>query len=507
MLDRIVGNANSLEEADLTALFVSQNAFGLPKNAKEQYLQMRPSILKLLQKEIFKGEQLQNIVSASVQTLSQSLPDLTTFNTSIVDQLPWERVAEVDLTDGTDESEFNLFALLNEFFCSAIIPHLTGLEFPESHELLASDLATLNENFYALALGFPRWFPVPGLPSAQLVRKRLLGNFTELFNNLANPPQKNVPQDDESMSGEEDTDADTPTPMTALNDLLSKHDVPIPMRAAIALQVIHHITSQAVPLAFWTLMHIYSLSVKPTDQQQTKEPSPVDRIRAETKKWVEAVQPPSIHPLFTSPPEISFRSTSELFNPSASTYLRSCIFEARRLYTASVKTAKITKPITITDVSTVGAEEEWELEAGSYLDIGLSQTLINTSTTHYLSPTTYNPARFPHVQSPSPLASSTFDDSEELITALVMALVTGITQLWDIAGAPKKSLWRTLQEAQAMAAGEKMVKEEGVKRVGVWQIPQAIDGASVKVPKGDVRVRVRRREGLDAKGRTMKKGK
>ena len=33
-------------------------------------------------------------------------------------------------------------------------------------------------------------------------------------------------------------------------------------------------------------------------------------------------------------------------------------------------------------------------------------------------------------------------------------------------------------------------------KVGVWQVPAAVHGASVMLPKTDVRVRIRRREGL-----------
>lgn len=34
------------------------------------------------------------------------------------------------------------------------------------------------------------------------------------------------------------------------------------------------------------------------------------------------------------------------------------------------------------------------------------------------------------------------------------------------------------------------------RKEGKWVIPQAVDGAQVKIPKRDIRVRVRRREGL-----------
>jgi hypothetical protein len=44
------------------------------------------------------------------------------------------------------------------------------------------------------------------------------------------------------------------------------------------------------------------------------------------------------------------------------------------------------------------------------------------------------------------------------------------------------------------------------KKVGEWVVPRAVDGANVKIPKHDIRVRIRRREGLPEQ-RTVRKAK
>ena len=346
LLDRVVGNTNAFDQSEATKWTVLRNACGLSRQLKDQYLQLQPSISDTLNAEIFKGKGLETITAAAIHTLSLSLPDLITFNSSMVDQLEWERVAGIELTDGVDEAECDLFAIVNQFLCSAIISPITGPQFPESYQLLASDLATLNQYYYSLALGLPRFFPLPGLPGASLARRRLLQSFTKLFDDLANPPIKRVIADDESLSGEE-TDADAPTPFTALHDLFTKHNLPLSARASIALEVIHNIVAQAVPLAFWTILHIYRASSQPADYANGE--TPLVRIREETKKWAEAIQPPSIHPSFPSPPEISFLGTAPLFNPSTFTYLRSCIFEAKRIYGTPIASAILTKPIIFTE--------------------------------------------------------------------------------------------------------------------------------------------------------------
>ena len=441
---------------------------------------------------------MEQILSSSLTTLTETLPDLVTFNTSMVDQMQWERVAGIDLTEETVEAECDLFSILNEFFCNAIIPPITGTVFPESYLLLASDLATFNQFFYPLALGLPRLYPLPGLPGAMLAKKRLLKNFERLFNELTNPPQKRVPDDDESLSGEE-TDADTPTPFTALNELFSKHDVPVQARAAIALHLLHSIYSEVVPLACWTILHIHQLSAS------AKSETLIASILKETKTWAEAVQPPSIHPSFPAPPEIRFLDKSKAISATSFPLLRSCINESRRLYKSSVSTLKLTKPITLTESESLrpGNPDQWELNAGSYVDIGVSHALMNTSAANFLTPNVYQPDRFVNTAPPSSVTSPS-SPRETLTTGLLLAFVAGTLQLWDISAAPKKTFRDQINEVSAAAAGEK--EPAASREPGTWVVPKAEDGGVVKVPKGDVRVRIRRREGLPERN-VVRKGR
>ncbi|KAH5859003.1 hypothetical protein HBI90_161390 [Parastagonospora nodorum] len=57
-------------------------------------------------------------------------------------------------------------------------------------------------------------------------------------------------------------------------------------------------------------------------------------------------------------------------------------------------------------------------------------------------------------------------------------------------------------EAKDAQLKEKREKEGKVEK---WVMPKAVDGASIKVPKADVRVRIRRREGLPAGGFGMRR--
>lgn len=512
VLKQLLEQWSSLEEPQGSKWAVLQNAFSIPDHAESQYFELAPAIASIVETEMFKGKQLEALVKASLNNLSETLPDFITFNSSIVDQMQWERVSNVELTDGTSEVECDLLMLLNEYCCNAILPPIMGMQFTESYQLLATDLATFNQRFWALALGLPRLSPIQGLPGAALAQKRLLQNFRKLFDDITNPPVRRVPADDESVSGDEDTDADVATPLTKLNELFTKHELTMDVRAAIALQLVHGVVAEVVPLVFWTIIYVYSSSSAQDTQIATE--APLGKIKVETRVWAQAIQPPSIHPSFPAPPEIRYISASEAITPKSFPFLWSCIQEARRLNNCSVSTYKITKPIVLEEagISQPGEQERWELDVGSYVDVGLSQSLINSSLANHISAPTFKADRFVNTGAPLSIVSPT-DTSEPYKTALLVALVAGIVQLWEISPAPKKSFFDHMQEAGAEASigaaaltGEqKAAKEEAKhekdikdKKMGKWVLPAAMDGASVKIPKGDVRVRIRRREGLPA---------
>lgn len=510
LLGQIYQNWQNLEMPDNNLPAILRNAFKLSSAMQNHYLELLPEISRVVEAELYGGSSKEELIKTSLKNISESLPDLVTFNSSIVDQMQWERVSNMELTDGTSEVECDIFTLINEFCCNAILPPIAGVQFTESYQLLATDLASLNEHFWALALGLPRFSPIQGLPASALARKRLIRNFANHFEGLTNPPVKRVPDDDESVSGEEDTDADIITPLMKLNQVFSKHELPMELRASIALHLVHDIVSEVVPLVFWTLLHIHSLSR--VQASQASDNLPLEKVKKETKTWAQAFQPPSIHPSFPAPPAIRFESATKALTPTSFPYLRSCISEARRLHSCSVSTYKIKHSFTLKeeDVTRPGREEHWELEAGSYIDIGLSQTMINSSPVSHSDPQTYKPERFLNAPIPSSIIAPN-DTSESYKTALLMPLVAGIMQLWEIAPAPKKSFFDQMQEAgnqasmgAAALAGEEIAasgeaeraREDAKRKNATWALPRAIDGASIKVPRSDVRVRIRRREGL-----------
>ncbi|KAJ4987475.1 hypothetical protein SVAN01_07075 [Stagonosporopsis vannaccii] len=510
LLEDLLKKHKNLVEHSTSRWAVLRNAYGMPKGFESGYFEVQPKINELINAEVFRSQAMENLVAASCKILTDTLPDLITFNSSIVDQMQWERVANIELTDGTSEAECDFFTLINDFCCNAILGPIAGAQFPESYQLLASDLAEFNRHYHALALGIPRLSPIQGLPTAALAKKRLLHNLINLFTELTHPKVRRVPDDDESVS-EEETDADTSTPLATLNALFTEHDVPIPARASIALDLIHSVAAEVIPLAFWTLVHIHSSSTWPLAQRD--EGTPFEQVKQETRSWAQAIQPPSIHPLFPAPPEISFTSPAQFRKLTPFPYLQSCINEARRLHSSSATMYNINQSIELDEKSLrPGEQEQWVLEAGSYIDVGLSQRLVNSSSAEFASPGTFKADRFVK-SAPGASIESPADVSRQYTNALLLSIIAGIVQLWEISPAPKKTFVEKMIEVRdevhagaaaldgdgkAKRSNNRVQKDGEEKKTGVWVLPKAVAAVSIQVPKSDMKVRIRRREDLPA---------
>jgi hypothetical protein len=85
-----------------------RNVFGLDNKDEALYLKIVPeleaAVLPHLQSRDGKNESFNNLV----RHLQGNLPDFVTFNPSIVDQEPWERLAQVVPSDDNNVAEASL---------------------------------------------------------------------------------------------------------------------------------------------------------------------------------------------------------------------------------------------------------------------------------------------------------------------------------------------------------------------------------------------------------------
>lgn len=451
-----------VSEAETNMWMVPKNAMGMPENAKDQYFGAHPIISKSFIQYFLNGPKMSHIVGVSIQALQENLPDLITFNPSTVDQMPWERVSDTELTDiadGHTEVEVSLLSLINDFLGHATLAPFIGPSFIEKYPEIFPDLQRFESSFFLLAAGIPRWFPVPHLTSSYLARKRLLNKLTELHISL-------------SRSDTADT-SEVPSTLEKLNQIQQDQNLAPPARASSTFRFLHLLSGRSAPLAFWLLLHI--LSHDSSSSGPGYGISLLNRIRAETGAYASATQLPSINPNYSEPPRIAIN----IENLAAECpLLRSCLLETLRLYSAPLSAKVVTKDFTITESTsdaggTAATPSTWQLRKGEHIDVGLGIGLHCTDPRYWVDPLKWIPERHLNISDNSTTEGtqkngwSNMSLSDLFTTKIVIAFVASVIQLWDFEPAGQGKAWR---------------------------VPKAGVGSAIKSPRGDIRVKIRKRE-------------
>lgn len=100
----------------------------------------------------------------------------------------WEQRASPRKVTGSEEGpslcEVSLFPLLTAFLGSMTLPAMMGKAFAAQSPTTLEDIDVLDESFTLLALGLPRWLPIPSLRRAYDARDRLHGSLERLYTSL-----------------------------------------------------------------------------------------------------------------------------------------------------------------------------------------------------------------------------------------------------------------------------------------------------------------------------------
>lgn len=139
--------------------------------------------MEILESTLLRRPQLSKMLSVAIGNMEESIPNLVSFASSPVDQSPWERVSNTSLVDRSHMTEnvveTNLCSLIRDFMGHMSTASLTGRAFLEKYPDTLQDLWRLDYGFKYLALGLPRWIPIPTLTEAHLARDRLIQAITE----------------------------------------------------------------------------------------------------------------------------------------------------------------------------------------------------------------------------------------------------------------------------------------------------------------------------------------
>ena len=138
----------------------------------------------------------------------------------------------------------------------------------------------------------------------------------------------------------------------------------------------------------------------------------------------------------------------------------------------------MTKDFTITESTSdaggaAATPSTWQLRKGEHIDVGLGIGLHCTDPQYWVDPLKWVPER--HLNTPDNSTTegtqkngwSNMSLSDLFTTKIVIAFVASVIQLWDFEPAGQGKAWR---------------------------VPKAGVGSAIKSPRGDIRVKIRKRE-------------
>jgi hypothetical protein len=172
------------ENASELELFkgIMGKVFGFPMSSEgDKYDKVMPS-LNALYKHFMSEPGLGEMTERAAQAVKNSIASFVTGSKSLVDQMLWERNANVEIkTNAAGEKvvEVDLLDLTRDWCASCANPSIFGSDFVNNFPEYIRDVFKLDDGFLMLASGLPRWVPIPSLLKAHIARRRLLDQLIQ----------------------------------------------------------------------------------------------------------------------------------------------------------------------------------------------------------------------------------------------------------------------------------------------------------------------------------------
>lgn len=153
--------------------------FAARRQSKDIYVPLFKAIHRCNEEWLLSRTGLAKIVDATTRGIEQNVAQLISRTFSPIDAQPWERAAVPTLVRDSKvtAAEVSMFRLIRDFVAITATPSIFGTSLIEQEGLL-EDLWTFDSGSHLLAMGLPRWLPMPSLSRAYAARDRLLRHLT-----------------------------------------------------------------------------------------------------------------------------------------------------------------------------------------------------------------------------------------------------------------------------------------------------------------------------------------
>ena len=159
--------------------------FGVSSKYKAETLrtwtELHACVMNTLMREPYLGEML----GVAVQGMQDKLPNVVSFTSNEIDQSYWERSSDATLRSvllpsgkNGEVVEANLWPLIRNLMGMVATPSIMGQAFVDNCPSILEDLWTLDRGFVFLAMGIPRWAPIPSCTRAHIARRKIIDGLT-----------------------------------------------------------------------------------------------------------------------------------------------------------------------------------------------------------------------------------------------------------------------------------------------------------------------------------------
>ena len=412
-----------------------------------------------------------------VRRLQKKLPDLVSGNTSVVDQMIWEReaAAEVRVGRGSKEStvtESDFFALISSFIVHLMLESLMPGTPPATINDLVPALNAMNIRISPLFWGIPRWLafvlPFPAVHAAYRARDEVvsvLGKYHQALDDLQAGKQLSphwIGLDSHDAGG---------TQFGIRRSRMKSHQVSVNDRAKADATWLWFHMKEAAPLVFWMLVNAL-----------TSPAGTASQVRKEAQASVAVEEQSEMIPGsgIREPPKVRIREDL-LSNLEKTPALHTMLAHVLQDHFKGMAFRKISQDETLRTSS----GNELKLVKGTFVAIA-HESLPQPVTAHGLQTRALNTTTVAeqdtNVASKGPSSSSIDSDPActmiPTLISFVLAATAGILVLWDIKPAQTTERWSGRRAAEGSWGDLKM--------------PETLRTEGVDVPKTDIRVRIQR---------------
>ncbi|KXT10768.1 hypothetical protein AC579_2324 [Pseudocercospora musae] len=367
LLNQKTSNADSEDVG--SSLMVK--VFGFPVKEMDKYHKGLADVTACY-KHILVEPGLKHMVDCTAQLTKENINNLVTYMESPVDQMPWEKVANVDVIErnGQKMVEANLLELIRDFCAFTANPSIMGTDFLNNFPDFFDGIWTLDRGFLLLATGLPRWFPIPALTRAHIARKKNVEKCM-IYHEQVEKWSKGEPTDTKWTSLDNIGSLEK-----ARIQVYQKHNWSMRARAATEHALMWAANANSNTLVFWMINRIYA------------DPFLLKKLRQEISPYITIVKDDSTSLPITSPPRISNIEVDGLVNNCP--LLKSTYIECLRVDTASWS-LKVVKQDFVLQSRDKEESQAWLLRKGDYAHA--AHDLHNTDPKYWEDPMTFKADR------------------------------------------------------------------------------------------------------------------